>query len=444
MRHSRIGLPLALLCVLSASALAACGGSDGPPVPDQAPADPGASVDSRYQIVAPAAYLLVGDALTPATPSFTMKVVPPAGVRAVYYWLDGAGPTAFTGSGGVFELTVDATAIAPGAHRILLSADDEPTAFAGYDLAKGHALYVVTSTDWDDPDNGDDRLLLQEQLHAAHPALKLTHLVGPYTFTDPTVSEERRTELADWVKMMRDTYGDEIGTHIHPYCSFVTAAGVTCKTTPSTVYPAGDDTGYTVRLGAYTREEWNTMFAKVDELWAARGFGKPTSFRAGGWTLEISTAQALADSGYVADGSPNNWARMEEWDTPQYELYPWNMAQWSSIDDTSQPYYPTDQNLLGSSPGTIVPLLLLPDNGILVDYVTGEEMIEIFGKNWPGGPLAEPRALNIGYHPPNFSQFYWDRLDMAMDHFDRFLAQAGAGPVVYANMSDMAKVWPVP
>jgi hypothetical protein len=423
----------------------ACGGDATDPVPTQAPADPGATVDARFQVAAPPTYVLAGDDLTPATKDFTVKVVPPAEVKNVYMWLDGQGPTTFVNQGGIFEAKGTVTSLAVGPHRILLQADTEPTAFAGFDMHKGHALYVVTSIDWDSSDSSQDALDLQAQLHTRHPALIATHLVGPYTFTDPAVTEARRTFLADWVKNMRDTYGDEIGTHIHPYCHFVSTTGVTCKLKPSTVYPGDDQRmGYTVRLGAYTREEMNKMFAKVDELWAARGFGKPTSFRAGGWTLDISTAQALADSGYLVDGSPNNWMRMEEWkNNTGTSLYSWNMTQWSSIGDTSQPYYPTDQNLQGSSPGTRIDLLLLPDNGILTDYVTGAEMIDIFEKNWPGGALATPTLLSVGWHDSiNTNDYY--RIDEAFSHFDQFLAESGSGPVVYARMSDMAAVWPKP
>ena len=84
---------------------------------------------------------------------------------------------------------------------------------------------------------------------------------------------------------------------------------------------------------------------------------------------------ALAANGYVADTSANNWARMEEWDGQQNGvLYEWNSAHWSSINETSQPYYPNVDDILSDAPPTL-PILEVPDNGILVDYVTGEEMV---------------------------------------------------------------------
>jgi hypothetical protein len=451
MRHSRIALSalLAMSTALSAT-FAACSsdGRSGPP-------DPPAQNDPAFVVTGVPKYLLAGDALTPATASMTISVTAPAGVDAIELWIDGQGPTPLTRSGDAFTVTYDTTALAIGLHGLTLAEPSEQDGFARFDFAKGHALYVVVSTDWDESYNTPTQTELQDMLHARHEHLKLTHLVGPYTFTDPAITDAQRNEMVDWVKLQRDTFGDEIGTHIHPYCNFVEAAGLTCKDSPSTVH-AHDATGYTVRLGAYSYEEWMTMFAKVDELWAAHGMGKPTSFRAGGWTLELDTARALADSGYVADSSAVNWARMEEWqgemaqgESTPAQLYEWNMAQWAPIGNTTQAYYPTEDSIVPGGSGAIIPLLEVTDNGILSDYVFSAEMIEIFHDNWNGQALAEPTELSIGYHPPSIDystggEQFFVRLDRALAHIDGFLAVDGNGPVIYITMSQAATVWPAP
>ncbi len=452
MRHSAIKVSaiLGLLTVyggvLSASAaLLACSGDDAHSGPPRGPS----ANDPAFVVSGVPRYLLAGDALTPSTATMTLTVTAPAGTGAIELWLDGQGPTSLTASGDSHTVTVDAAALVVGSHGLVLAVEGEAEGFYRFDFVKGHALYIVTSTDWDTADNTDYQMTLQEDLHTNHPALKLTHLVGPYTFTDPTVSDAREQWLVDWTKRMRDTYGDEIGTHVHPYCNFVEAAGLTCKTAPSTVH-VNDATGYTVRMGAYDRDEWNIMFAKVDELWAAAGFGKPTSFRAGGWTLEISTLQALADSGYVVDSSAVNWARMEEWQgvmasgsTVPAQLYEWNMAQWSAITETTQAYYATEDSLLPGGAGATIPVLEATDNGIMADYVTGQEMIGIFSSNWNGQPLAVPTLVSYGYHPPSIDD-YWMRLEQALTYIDDYLAQDGNGPVIYINMSEAVTVWPAP
>jgi hypothetical protein len=332
-----------------------------------------------------------------------------------------------------------------------LAANGESTAFARHDFKRSHPVYVIVTTDWDDADTSDIALGLQDELHAEHPELLLTHFVGPYTFTDPEVSEARRDLLVAWLLGMRDDFEDEIGLHIHPYCNFVEQVGtilggpeVECLINPSTVYSGGDTTGYTVRVSAYSVEDFTQILLASDAVFTERGLGKPTSFRAGGWTAELNTMLSLEAAGYVADTSALNWARMEEWDQPlRGTLYDWNKENWSSINDTSQPYYPATDNLLETGDETIG-VLQVPDNGILVDYVEASEMIEIFGSNWDGGAALAPINYSIGFHPSNFNQTYKDRMTEALTHVDQFLASEDNGPVIYGRLSDMANVWKRP
>jgi len=89
-------------------------------------------------------------------------------------------------------------------------------------------------------------------------------------------------------------------------------------------------------------------------------------------------------------------------------------------------------------------VLEVPNNGILVDYVRADEMIEIFEANWSGGHLDAPRVYSIGYHPPNFSEVYKTRIHDALSHVDQFLVSADLGPVVYTTLTDLARAWPPP
>jgi hypothetical protein len=389
-------------------------------------------------------WYLVGNDLTPGNDRLELRVTPPAGVAEIELWIGGEGPLALTADGSDFIGSFDVAAQPAGEHQLVLAADRAEIGFARHTLRRTHPLYVIVSNDWDDPDNSDLVLQLQEELHASHPELRLTHFIGPYTFTAPGVTAERRVELVSWVKGLAAAEGDEIALHIHPYCKFVDTTTVPCKDMPSTVYADGDPTGYTVQLGAYTEAEFITLLQAADQIFLDNGLPKPTSFRAGGWTAELSTLKALAAVGYVADTSANNWARMEEWmGIENGVLYDWNKTQWSSIGDTSQPYYPSETNILETGDPAI-PLLEVPDNGILVDYVTTTEMIDIFDANWSGQVLTEPRAYSIGYHPSNFTSLYKNRIDIALAHVDEYLASADAGPVVYGVLSDMPKVWKQP
>lgn len=436
-------------CLILAAAFSplACGSeaTKTPPVDVEIvrPADP-LQNDVAFVVSGVPKYVLAGDKRTPATKTFTLRVTPSVSTSAIDLWLDDGDVLSFEQDGADFVIDVDAASLDLGKHSLMLAARGAKTGFFKADFLKGHALYLMISTDWDFSDVDDRVLMHHEEMHVAHPELKITHLLAPYTFTDPTVSQARRDFIVNWAKGLRDKYGDEIGLHIHPYCNFVEAAGLTCKTEPSVAYPQGDPTGYTVRLGAYTRDEWNTMFAKAKDLWNTVGYGVPTSFRAGAWTLETHVAQALVDSGFVVDSSANNWIMMDEW--MGYDIYEFNKTQWAVIDSTSQPYRPTEDSIVPGGSGAELGLLEVPDNGIMVDYWAVPEMQEIFDANWNWdiGALTAPTQVSTGFHPAT-TQYYspdeFKRLDLFFSYADLFLASKMEGPVVYIDMTEATKIW---
>lgn len=419
----------------------ACGEGEGPPIGDQGPQPPGKDDGGAYVVDGARPWYLAGNELT-AADRLELAIAGPEDTGVVDLWLDGRFVQRERMRDGQATFSIDLADVPVGSHTALLAADGANVAFAAVRFQKSHPLYVAVSNDWDNADNGDAMLERQERLHARHPHLVLTHFVGPYTFTDPAVSPARRAYLADWVTRLRETEGDEIGLHVHPWCHFVESAGVTCRTTPSFAR-SSDASGYTVILSSYTEPELARMFVRARELFEANGLGTPTSFRAGGWTAETNVLKALVTAGHVADSSACNWSRLEEWaDNPGAVLYPWNREHWASIDETSQPYYPAEDDILADREPHL-PILEVPDNGALVDYVSSREMIEMFERNWPGrAPLAEPVVYSIGYHPPNFSETYFQRMDQTLSELDRHLAVDGNGPVVYARVSDLVKAFP--
>ena len=425
--------------MVSATLLIACGGDDdGPAVtPPTAPTEN----DPAFAIDRVRAWYLIGDGLTTGHDQLEIQVVAPAEVEVVDMWIDGQAGVRLVDTGADFRIAVDIAAVAAGEREVLLAADGSTAAFARLTFNRSHPLYVMVGTDWDDPDNSDTSLSLQEELHAEHAELELTHFVGPYTFTAPEVSVERRAVLATWLKEMRDSHGDEIAVHIHPWCNFVDTTEVTCRTQPSVVYDAGDESGYTVESAAYTTAEYTALLLATDALFEANGLGKPTSFRAGAWTADLSTLQAVVAAGYTVDSNAYNWERMEEWiGVGNGDFYEWVKDMWAPIGDTSQPYFPSLADIAVAGEPAL-PLLEIPLNGVMVDYVTSTEMIEIFAANWDGSALAAPLAYVIGFHPSNFVQQYKTHMTLALDHVDDYLASYDRGPVVYATMQEMTLVW---
>ena len=408
--------------------------SDAPPIAPEIE-------DDAFSVDPLPAWSLIENDLTPGDASVSLRVVAPAEVVVIDAFVDGVGHRLVAQDDGAFAGDVDTADLAAGEIEVLFSADGSATAFARRTFTRTHPLYVLVGTDWDDADNPAETYVHQEELHALYPGLKITHFLGPYTFTDPAVTEERRDFIVEWLQDLEAAHGDEVGVHIHPYCNFVETTDVACRTTPSVVYANGDATGYTVSSAAYTEAEYTTLLLAADTLFEMHGLQKPVSYRAGAWTADASTLAALENAGYLVDSDAFNWARMEEWiGVGNGGFYDYVSTTWAAIDDVSQPYFPARAQIDGPGDESF-DLLEIPLNGVMADYVTGAEMIEIVGKNWPGGALSDPVVVAIGYHPPNYQAGYHSRMTEALDHLAGFRAADDAGPVVYATFAELTLVW---
>ncbi|MGE0868921.1 MAG: hypothetical protein AB7P03_10170 [Kofleriaceae bacterium] len=418
-----------------------CGGNDELPGPHpEKPAAPTAN-DPAYTVHGIHNWYLVSTPATTADELMTIRVAGPDGTDYIDAYIADLPPVRLAlQSNGELGQQIDISAVPPGTHDVLLAANGSTTAFAKLSFKRTAPYYVLVTTDWDFSDPGDPANTYQDFLHSNHPHLVLTHFIGPYTFTDPAVSPERRAQLVTWALKQQDTFGDEIGLHIHPYCNFVTSAGLPCVTDQSTVYTM-DTTGYTIKLGAYNRQEFGVLLDHAKELFAAHGLPTPRTFRAGGWTATLDTLGALQDKGFVADTSALNWARIEEWEGD--EMYRWNKEQWASIGDTSQPYRPNQTQILSTDEPTLE-LLEVPDNGVMIDYVTLSEMNGLFDANWTGEPLSAPVTLMMGFHPatPGFSQSEFERVNGFLSYADEHLAIRDLGPVVYITLGDVVAAFP--
>lgn len=387
-------------------------------------------------------WYLIGNAITPGNNSLNVRIDVSGKVESMAVIIDGGSSQPLTKTVAGFDGLIDISQLPPGEHFLSLTANGSQSPFAKLPFRRSHPLYVLMTTDWDSSDSVDSILRLHEKLHTEHPGLKFTHFFGPYTFTDPDVSKVRQAYLANWLIQLRATYQDEIGLHIHPFCNFVnTVSGVTCRFKPSDSYDKGDTSGYTVLSSAYSESEFLKLLRAADTLFTAHGLDKPTAFRTGSWAANADVLKALAKDGFVADSSANNWARIEE---SRHDgngmLYTWNRQHWKPITDISQPYYPNASNpAIAEKPA--IPILEIPDNGSLVDYVTGDEMIKIFNVNWFGTPLLRPTTFVFGFHPVSYSLGFHKRIEKILAHIDSFLAPDGEGPVVYETVSRVSRVF---
>jgi hypothetical protein len=438
--------PAALLLL---GLLGACGGA---PAQDAGGGDEDAigagegfdTVDPRFQVTLDKRWLMKGDGLTAPDRTLTVRVTPPTPQTQVRGAID-EGPVlpAAKQSDGRLAITFPVDALQPGEHTVLLATRGQRKPFATLQFQVTFPLYVVVSTDFDDTRFSDREIARIEKLRQDHPKLVYSHFFAPFHYTDPEVSAARKIEIETWVKKMRDTSGDELGVHIHCWCHFVTAAGVTCHPQPS--FAPNDDSGYVTILASYSVDEMRAMLRYAVKLFADHGLGRPTSFRAGGWTADLGTLQALESEGFLVDSSALPTQRIEEWKgfgDPTNGLFSWNLRNWAGIDEKSQPYFPARDKLVSPSTPTGLGVLEVPDNGVLVDYVSGREMIDIFEMNLPGGkPLGKSTLYQVGFHPPNFSDRFLGRMQEALANVDEHLYSADKGPAVYVKISELAKVW---
>ncbi len=383
-------------------------------------------------------WVLTSDGLTEGADTLGVSFSLPGNFKYARIAVDD-GPSAVItrGEDGRFSGNVAVEGLAPGEHAVVVTSKSSMTKLGSAAFHVSAPLYVVVSTDWDDTRMGDAFLARMEGLRQAHPALLYSHFFAPFHYTDPQVSAARKDEIDGWIKQQRDEFGDELGVHIHGWCHFVETTDVTCKTAES--FYRDDGSGYTTILAAYSQGEMETILDASKAMFAAHHLGTPTSFRAGGWTADAGTLKALENTGFSVDSSAVPASHLVSW--KGYALYDWTMAHWDGITETSQPYFPLAADVAKPDPERGIALLEVPDNGVLVDYVTGDEMRAIYAMNHDGGTLDEPTVYQIGFHPPNFSSAFMERMDVALDLVDEHLYEADAGPAVYVTISELTRVW---
>jgi hypothetical protein len=423
-------------------ALAIGCGDNGIPPPSSTPPAAPAQNDPTFAISGLRQWYLVGDNLTPGDDTMTIAVVAPAGAAFVDAYVAKLPPVRMAvQSDGRFTADIAIGDVPPGTQTIVFSSNGADVGFATTQFHRSAAYYVMVSTDYDFPDPGTYAIGYMDWMHRDHAGMRITHFWAPYTYTDPSVTDARRDELTQWVLAQHAMFGDEIGLHIHPYCTFVVDAGLPCITDQSDVYPGGDTSGYTIIVAAYGHDNFSLLLRHAALLFANHGIAQPKTFRAGGWTADTNTFHALADNGYIADTSALNWKYIQAaWKGKL--IASWTAQQWAPIDDTSQPYYPPTDSVLPAA-GAELAMLEVPDNGVMIDYVSLDDINRIFDENWQAQPLAQPRTLMMGFHPATgFTSAEYARVDGFLHHADQFLHATDLGPVVYTTLSDVTTAFP--
>jgi len=276
-------------------------------------------------------------------------------------------------------------------------------------------VHVVVSVDWEGSGFDDEDLAAFRRFRDDFPDVPLTHFLNAAYFTRLAPEDVVGAVCAsDKIRsVLRD--GDEIGLHVHSDNHLVYAAGVTPKKFPSWNY-LPDMTGHSVPLSAFSEEEVRQIVAFSCRTLEQQGFGRPKSFRAGGWHAGTSVFNALAAEGFTVDSS----------EVP-YESIPGTFGQlqelWPDATRVSQPYY------LESG------LVEVPDNGCLADYVTADQMVDNFKEVVRAG-IGKPAVLSLGFHQETAAKFL-PRLRSALIEIELRAAMQRM-PIRYDVVKDVA------
>lgn len=384
-------------------------------------------------------WVLKSDGLTEGAATIQFKFSLPSSFREALVAIGTQPAMRVTRASGdeLFEAELDVTELEPGEHEILVGDPETYRAVGSATFTVSFPLYVVVSNDWDDTRFGQTELANMEELRKRHPKIRVTQFFAPYHYTDPEITEDWREKMDGWIKTQRDDHGDELGLHIHGWCHFVETTGVSCKTKET--FFKDDGSGYTTILAAYSEQEMTRILKGAVDMFDAQDLGRPRSFRAGGWTADAKVLRALVNAGFTSDSSAVPAKYLSSW--KGYGLYDFTTKNWEGIHERSQPYFPDPDAITEEGGERALELLEVPDNGVLVDYVTGDDMIRIFEMNYEGGALGKPTLYQVGFHSTNFSANYLSRLDAALDRVEEHLFDEDLGPARYVTIADIEKVW---
>lgn len=262
-------------------------------------------------------------------------------------------------------------------------------------------MKLLVTVDWEGRDLAEENLAAMEKLRAEFPAVKIVHFLNAAYFTKPSaVAADVRGAIQR--TLLRE---DELGLHIHGWKRLFEASGVTFRFAPTfwgrSVDPNGPDCavdcGHDVPINLYTAEELEKVVTFSVDTLEANGFGRARSFRCGGWVASQSVRDGIAAGGIRWDHSevPTTFLVEEIGSAPLYRTL---QGIWPDTTALAEPH------VLDVASGTLGEI---PDNGALADYVTPDEMLQVFEAN-KAKFLADRTknvVVSIGFHQETAARY---------------------------------------
>jgi len=308
---------------------------------------------------------------------------------------------------------------------------DDPTGDGEDDYTrKKGKLQLVVTVDWEGRDLREDNLKAMETLRAHFPQVKIVHFLNAGYYTKQGANRADVTARVN--RPLRA--GDEKALHIHGWKRLFEASGVTFRGAPTfwgtTIDARGreclEDCGHEVPISLYTSEELRKVVKFSLDTLEGNGFGRAKSFRCGGWMAKTPVRDAIAAEGLKFEHSavPTVFLQAKLGNQP---VYSWLSELWQGTTSTSQPY---------TMATATTPLTEVPDNGGLADYVSTQQMMDVFHANRDvfNRDRRKNVIVSVGFHEETAAS-YLPQLEAALT---QMFAEAKAEGIPFESATSEA------
>ncbi len=315
------------------------------------------------------------------------------------------------------------------------SKDGKKKAESGPDLGSGTApsakpgdpkanVVATLTVDWEGAYLSPEGLVALSEFRKSFKGAPVTHFICPAYFLQGGDTAKAAATVKSQVHE-----GDEVGLHIHSWRSLAENAGIPFRSTPNFYADDSDliafdhaDRGYEVALNAYTAEELSMLVQSSAALLEKNGFGKPTSFRAGGYVTSPDLLGAVRSAGMHVDSS-STWS---VWYKEGQGNFQKELARlWPNLQELTQPYG------IDTKAG---PIIEVPNTGSFVEYATTDHMIgHLQRAAAQSRATGAPVYVNFGAHQETADEFIY-LLSDALRHFE----DESPGVLTYSTVTKVA------
>lgn len=312
-----------------------------------------------------------------------------------------------------------------GEHTITITSTIKDCEFNGkkeLPFILSYPVYVTWTLDWEGSDVKQSNLDSIVDISSKY-GIPVTHFFNPYIYY--SLPENRTNAITEWV-INRKNLGDSIGLHLHMYDKYVTASGVTPKTTRWGYVGYGK--GYDVPTEEYSYSEFMKILSLAKSDFAKHGLGVPTLYRAGGWFADEDILKAVQDSGFKADSS----GRISYTIGTNKVAGPW------TLQTTTQPYLLNLNNQNDTVSGGSK-LWEIPNNGLDSWSFNANQMIQAFNQNYTAGINNSTKVVTYLSHPQGFEH---DNpiLNQVFTHISMYSYNSDSGPVIFTTIDKLPMI----